>query len=80
MTKYPLIIGVIFGIMNVLVYMINKHLNSEKWSNIDLAKMFVHGFLWSVGAIYSFILLTGQETVVLTGGSEQDIMLGTPDF
>jgi|688.fasta_scaffold2503267_1 hypothetical protein len=80
MTKYPLIIGAIFGIVNVLVYMINKHLNSEKWSNIDLAKMFVHGFLWSAGAIYTFVLVSGQETVTLGGGSEQDIMLGTPDF
>lgn len=80
MTKYPLIIGAIFGIVNMFIYMISKHLNSEKWSNIDLAKMFVHGFLWSTGAIYTFILLTGQEPIVLSGGSEQDIMLGTPDF
>jgi hypothetical protein len=80
MLEYPLIIGIICGIINIMLFLINEKVASREWERRDIVKAFVHGFLLSGGAVYMFILYTGQTPVPLITGGEQDIMLGTPDF
>jgi hypothetical protein len=81
MIEYPLIIGTIVGIINILLYMINQKFQDKSWTNLDLFKMFLHGFLISGVVLYVFMLYTGHQPISLIGAAkEQDIMLGTPNF
>jgi hypothetical protein len=80
MLEYPLIIGIIFGVINILLFLINEKVASRKWENRDLIKSFIHGFLLSASAVYMYLLYTGQQPTPLISSSDQDIMLGTPDF
>ena len=80
MLEYPFIIGIIFGIINILLFLINEKVASRKWEKRDIAKSFIHGFILSAGSVLMYILYTGQKPIPLISGGEQDIMLGTPDF
>jgi uncharacterized membrane protein len=87
MLQYPLIVGCIVGVINILLYMINQKFENKTWTNMDLFKMFIHGFIISGGVLYIFMLYTNYEPSSLikavtssSGGSDQDIMLGTPNF
>jgi|LakMenEpi03Aug12_release.lakeMendotaPanAssembly.Ray.scaffolds.fasta_scaffold275655_2 hypothetical protein len=80
MLEYPLIIGIICGIINILLFLINEKVASREWERKDLIKVFIHGFILSAGAVLMYILYTGQKPLPLISGGEQDIMLGTPDF
>jgi len=80
MLEYPLIIGIICGAINILLFLINEKLASREWERRDLIKAFIQGFLLSAGAVLMYILYTGQKPIPLISGGEQDIMLGTPDF
>jgi hypothetical protein len=80
MLEYPLIIGAIFGIINILLFLINEKVASREWERKDLIKAFIHGFILSAGAVLMYLLYTGQKPIPLISGGEQDIMLGTPDF
>jgi len=80
MLEYPLIIGVICGVINILLFLINQKVASREWERKDLIKAFIHGFLLSAGAVYMYLLYTGQQPAPLISGGDQDIMLGTPDF
>jgi uncharacterized membrane protein YvlD (DUF360 family) len=78
MLEYPLIIGVICGIINILLFMINTKLVSKEWDRNDIIKAFIQGFILSAGAVYMYILYTGMEPKPLLGG-DQEIMLGAPE-
>lgn len=86
MIQYPLIVGCIVGVINILLYMINQKYENKTWTNTDLLKMFIHGFIISGGVLYVFMLYTGFEpkslitAVTSSSGGDQDIMLGTPNF
>ena len=85
MIEYPLIVGCVVGVINILLFMINQKFENKTWTNMDLIKMFVHGFIISGGVLYIFMLYTGHEpktliSAISSSGSDQDIMLGTPNF
>jgi hypothetical protein len=87
MLQYPLIVGCVVGVINILLYMINQKFENKTWTNMDLAKMFFHGFFISGGVLYIFMLYTGYQPSIPSvlsseggSGGDQDIMLGTPNF